>query len=103
MQKLEQLYHEHYNPSNQSFFQNLIDESHKTLIQNLSKADRKLVLRIIDSKDSISSVHSLESFICGLNLAVEILTELKQYKQGDYISESEMQSPCSMEEKNELD
>ena len=100
---LEQLYHEHYKPSRQAFFQNLIDESHKELIQNLTKADRKLVLRIIDSNDSISNAHNLEAFVCGLNLAMEILTELKQY-QGDYISEiSEVQPHFSMEEKNNED
>ena len=98
---LEQLYHEHYKPSRQAFFQNLIDESHKELIQNLTKADRKLVLRIIDSNDSISNAHNLEAFVCGLNLAMEILTELKQYQnQCDYVSEiSEVQSHFSMEAK----
>ena len=100
MKTLEQLYHQYYKPSKQPFFQNIIDESHQLLISNLSKADRKLILRIIDSKDSILGYHTKESFIYGFNLAVELLTELKQYNQGDYISEiTEMQSPFAMEEK----
>ena len=101
MQTLEKLYDKFYEPSRQPFFQNLIDESHQTLIQNLSKADRKLVLRIIDSKDEISCNHTIESFICGFNLAMEILTELKNYKKGNSFSDDEMELPFAMEETNE--
>ena len=98
---LEQLHHQFYEPSEQPYFQSLIDESHQALIQNLSKSDRKLVLRIVDSKDSIRNYHTVESFICGFNLATEILTELKQYNQEGFVSEVEMNPSFSVEEENE--
>ena len=79
-EKLEKLYNQFYEPSQQTFFQNIIDNSHNELIQHLSKADKKLVLQIIDSKDSIICYRTQESFICGFNLAMEILLELKYLK-----------------------
>ena len=97
MQTLDQLYDRFYNPNPQYYFKNEVEENHKILIANLSKEHRKIVLRIIDAQMMITNLQSEESFICGFNLATELLTELKQYKQGDYVSESEMQSPCSME------
>ena len=99
MQTLEKLYDNFYRPSNQQSLQDEIEENHKILINNLSKADRKSVHKIIDATHSISSIHQMESFICGFKLGLELLAELKYQNQGDYISEiSEVQSPYSMEE-----
>ena len=99
MQTLEKLYDNFYERSNQLSLHNQIKEHHKSLINNLSKADRKSVLRIIDVKDLISGIHQMESFICRFKLALELLAELKYQNQGDYISEiSEVESLFSMEE-----
>jgi len=42
-----------------------ISDAHRQLISHLDKADRKLVLQIIDAKDSIINASSLDGFICG--------------------------------------
>jgi len=96
---LKKLYDQFYKPTQQLTFQTIVDESHQSLIQTLSKSDRKLVLQIIDSKDSISGYHKIESFICGFRLATEILTELKNCKKCNSFSDDEMGLPFSMEEK----
>ena len=104
MQTLEKLYDNFYKPSKQLSLQKEVDENHKILISNLSKADRKCVLRIIDVKDLISGIHKRESFICGFKLALDLLEELKYENKCDYVSEiSEVQSHFSTEEKNNED
>ena len=101
MQTLEKLYDNFYESSRQLSLQKEIEENHKILISNLSKADRKSVLRIIDVKDLISGIHKRESFICGFKLALELLEELKYENKSDYISGiPEVESLFSMEEKN---
>ena len=72
MQTLEKLYDNFYKSSRQLSLQKEIEENHKILISNLSKADRKAVLRIIDVKDLISGIHKRESFICGFKLALDL-------------------------------
>ena len=57
MQTLEKLCDNFYESSKQLSLQKEIVEHHKILISNLSKADRKSVLRIIDVKDLISEIH----------------------------------------------
>ncbi|ADU27323.1 DUF6809 family protein [Ethanoligenens harbinense] len=53
-----------------------IEANHRTLITHLSKADRRLVLRIIDDKDQLINDISLDSFITGFQLAWRLANEL---------------------------
>lgn len=41
--------------------------------------DQKLVLHIIDAKDHITEERSIDSFICGFELAWKLSTELNAY------------------------
>lgn len=56
-----------------------IKANHQLLRQRLSKRNRKLVLRIIDDKDLICSDVSLDSFICGFQLAWQISNQIQNY------------------------
>lgn len=65
------------------YFPNLPEENEKEienyynqLKETLNKSERKLVLRIIDTKDHIADELSLDSFICGFRLAQELAREL---------------------------
>lgn len=55
---------------------NEVRECHKALITALEKPERKLVLRIIDTQDSIIELTSLDSFIAGFELAWKLSIEL---------------------------
>ena len=58
-----------------------IEDAHHQLIQRLSKSDRKLVLRIIDAKDHIAAEQSIDSFICGFELAWKLSSELNSFDE----------------------
>lgn len=46
-----------------------IDDCHRQLIERLEKPERKLVLRIIDAQNMIAEERSVDSFLCGFQLA----------------------------------
>jgi len=56
-----------------------IEEDHLQLIDRLEKPERKLVLRIIDAKDMIAGELSQDSFICGFQLAWQIVNQIQSY------------------------
>ncbi len=58
-----------------------IKRSHDALIEKLDKPERKLVLEIIDCKDTIAEELSIDSFICGFRLAWTLSNELNTYEQ----------------------
>ena len=66
---------------------NEVRECHKALITALEKPERKLVLRIIDTQDSIIELTSLDSFIAGFELAWKLSIELHN-------DESERSASC---------
>ena len=57
-----------------------VEDNHQLLIERLEKPERKLVLRIIDARDNIVGQLSLDSFICGFKLALQLTNELNYYK-----------------------
>lgn len=61
-----------------------MDAYHKQLIEVLEKPERKLVLRIIDGKDRLADELSLDSFISGFKLALELAIELNRYDGHPY-------------------
>ena len=83
IEKLEQMYHQFYEPIPQPVLEKIINKNFQELIQHLSKADKRLVLEIIDSKDLIICHRTQESFICGFQLALEIMSELKYENTAD--------------------
>lgn len=78
---LKNLYARFYTPLAESETKWEIEDAHHQLIQRLNKPERKLVLRIIDEKDRIAETRSIDSFICGFELAWKLSTELNSYDE----------------------
>ncbi|MGI5935332.1 MAG: DUF6809 family protein [Oscillospiraceae bacterium] len=76
---LKALYDSFYAPPEMMELKQEADDNHRILIERLEKPERKLVLRIIDAKDSIAGQLSLDSFICGFKLAWKLTNELNHY------------------------
>jgi len=66
-----------------------IDSSHRTLSAELSKEQRRTLLKIIDSKDSLAEIQSVDSFIRGFQLAAQLAAELRHYSTESLTSEGE--------------
>ena len=62
-----------------------IDVAHQSLIHNLEKPERKLVLRIIDL---IAGARARDSFECGFWLAWQLLTQLHIYENSRLLENS---------------
>jgi len=76
---LKALYDSFYTPPEAAELKQEAEDNHRLLIDRLEKPERKLVLRIIDAKDSIAGQLSLDSFICGFKLAWRLSIELNHY------------------------
>ena len=66
-----------------------IERCHQELIEKMGKSERKLVLQIIDCKDQIAEDLSMDSFIAGFRLAMQLSQELNMYSQEHPISTSD--------------
>ena len=80
---LKALYDSFYQPLELTEEKQEVKDCHRQLIERLDKPERKLVLRIIDAKDRSTELLSIDSFICGFELAWSMATELDHYKQKD--------------------
>ena len=58
---------------------NIIERDHQKLIKELSNRQRKLVLEIIDCKDSIIEEAAIDGFKSGFRLAVKLMQEVNTY------------------------
>ena len=74
------LYDRFYTPPKMAQTKAEVEEVHQLLIERLDKPERKLVLKIIDSKDRMAEDLSEDSFISGFLLAWTQANELNQYK-----------------------
>ena len=80
MQKrLDDLYHIFCNRQDFTNRMLLVEENSKSLIDQLTESDGKVLLRIIDELEMISHYQSKASFIQGFNLGFELTTELQNY------------------------
>ena len=79
---LIELYDKYFIPTPQPEVQHEIEEDHQQLIHSLEKPERRLVLRIIDNKDSICGSRAKESFTCGFWLAWRLFSQLNIYDSG---------------------
>lgn len=79
---LKILYDSFYMPPKLAELKREVEDNHQLLIARLEKPERKLILRIIDAKDSAAGALSLDSFICGFKLAWRLANELNHYKDG---------------------
>ena len=78
---LKNLYDRFYTAPAESETKREIENAHHQLIQRLGKPERKLILRIIDAKDHIAEERSIDSFICGFELAWKLSSELNSYDE----------------------
>ena len=72
------LYDRFYEPVTDEAREREIQEYHQQLIEVLDKSERKMVLRIIDNKDYITELLSMDSFAAGFCLAWKLFYELLQ-------------------------
>ena len=77
---LKDLYDCFYTPPVLSAERQEVEECHQALIKALEKPERRLVLRIIDTKDRIIADTSIDSFISGFWLAWRLSAELNNYE-----------------------
>lgn len=66
-----------------------IDSSHRALSAELSKEQRRTLLKIIDIKDSLAEIQSIDSFIRGFQLAAQLAAELRHYSTESLTREGE--------------
>jgi hypothetical protein len=85
---LDELYDQYNRFVPDTEIQQKIEECHQQLIRSLEKPERKLILRIIDSKDLISGFRAKESFACGFWLAWRIRSQLHAYDNDRSFEES---------------
>lgn len=76
---LHAIYDHFYVPSKETKRHQEIESCHQALIETLSKDERRILLRIIDVKDQIAEIESVDSFIQGFLLASQLAAELSHY------------------------
>lgn len=79
---LKALYDNFYERPSAAQLKGEVERCHQVLIEKLDKPERRLVLQIIDCKDQITEVLSIDSFICGFRLAWKLSQELNMYDKG---------------------
>jgi hypothetical protein len=73
---LETLYDHFYEKPKLAALQASVEANHDLLRERLGKPERKLVLRLIDDENMIANTLSLDSFLCGFELAWRLTNEL---------------------------
>ena len=72
------------------------DEAFRELMRRLEKPERKLVLRLLDTRSLLSEKAAFDSFACGFWLALELTTESQLYQKER--SEEALAVLCATEE-----
>lgn len=75
------------------------DEAFRGLMRRLEKPERKLVLRLLDTRGLLAENAVFNSFACGFRLALELTTESQLYQKGR--SEDALTVLCVTEEEQE--
>ena len=79
-QRPEKFYYRFYTPLPMAESEQEIETCHQQLIERLEKPERKLVLRIMDAQNLITEERSMDSFLCGFQLAWELAYELNHFE-----------------------
>lgn len=79
---LKKFYYGFYTPLPMAESEQEIETCHQQLIERLEKPERKLVLRIMDAQNLITEERSMDSFLCGFQLAWELAYELNHFETG---------------------
>lgn len=75
------------------------DDAFQQLMSRLAKPERKLVLKVVDAKGLMMERAELDSFACGLRLALDLTTELQHYEEKR--SEEALAVLCTTEEEQD--
>ena len=86
---LKSLYDRFYIPLPIAEYEQEVETCHRQLIERLEKPERKLVLRIIDTQNHIIEERSLDGFLCGFELAWELVNELNHYQANRHLPSAE--------------
>lgn len=78
-ERLDELYHAMCQHLKLTELENCVEENHQVLIEHLSKADRKLVLRMLNAQQMIGNIQAQNAFTQGFKLGLELTTELQNY------------------------
>ena len=78
---LEALYDSFYEKPELAALQASVEANHNLLREQLSKPERKLVLRLVDDEAAIANALSLDGFLCGFELAWKLTTELNHLER----------------------
>ena len=76
---LETLYHSLYTPLEQAELQSEISSCHHQLTERLGKPEHRLLLKMVDDYDHFVDVQSMDSFLRGLKLGLDLAYGLKHY------------------------
>ncbi len=57
------------------------DGAFRELMRRLAKPERKLVLRLLDTRGLLAENAAFDSFACGFRLALELTTESQQHQK----------------------
>lgn len=102
---LTALYDSFYTPPQSADTRTEIEAIHRQLILKLDKPERRLVLRLIDAKDHLAEEMSMDSFICGFQLAWRLANELNSYPENGCPTQSDQagqDARCAPQERWEL-
>lgn len=86
---LRLLYDKFYTPLPMVESEQEVETCHRQLIERLEKSERKLVLRIMDAQGLIAEERSVDSFLCGFQLAWELAYELNHFETNRHPSPAE--------------
>lgn len=78
---LETLYDHYYKKPELMALQESVEANHNLLRERLGKPERKLVLRLIDDETAIANALSLDSFLCGFELAWKLTSEVNHVER----------------------
>ena len=90
---LRLLYDKFYTPLPMMESEQEVETCHRQLIERLDKPERKLVLQITDAQNLMIEQRSVDSFICGFRLALEMANELNHFETNRHpspVEEAEM-------------
>ena len=88
---LEALYNSFYEKPELAALHASVEANHNLLRERLGKTERKLGLRLIDDENTIANALSLDSFLCGFELAWRLMNELNhlEYERSALTNEVE--------------
>ncbi len=96
---LKELHRKFYTRAVMSELKYDYDDAFQQLMSRLSKPERKLVLKVVDTKGLMMERAELDSFVCGLRLALGLTTQLQHYEEER--SEEALAVLCATEEEQD--